>query len=245
MAKYFDLTGKEISKERFLEQYNEYYYTGIKDNRSGIRVKANPCLAEKIVENILYSGLEKKKDVKDVLAWKLGRIDAEKTKQKGVIAYRDNWILENSKARSCRRLQFNIERVSKIVLELFIENKKSPIGEQAILDILKEQFRQEDGIGTTYMITLLYFIKKGKYPIYDQYAYRAVQAIKDEIKPGSKVISPLNLPSRKDDSFMNTTKKLSPYVNCIKCLFGSDYDNSRDWDRALWVYGHLFTKVYN
>ena len=96
------------------------------------------------------------------------------------------------------------------------------------------------GIGTVYMITLLYFIKEGDYPIYDKYAMIALDAIIEEKEPGS-YIKYKELPSRKSKAFGNVIELYNEkYIEKIEKVFGKEYYNCRKFDRALWVYGHLF-----
>ena len=105
------------------------------------------------------------------------------------------------------------------------------------------------GIGSVYLITMLYFVSGGEYPIYDQFAAMALDAIKNGKKPGS-TIQIKDLPDKKSKSFLNLLDNPnSVYSSYIKNLeelselfYGNKdgYQNDRRLDRALWVYGHLF-----
>lgn len=109
---------------------------------------------------------------------------------------------------------------------------------QAILDILAKE--APEGIGTVYFITLLYFISLSEYPIYDQFAKKAIDAIKTGTKPNI-TISYKELPDRNNSDFSKVGETLKTFKNDIKEIFGyENYKASRDIDRALWVYGHLF-----
>ena len=238
MPRFYDLEGNEICKECFVENYKALYFSGFKTPKSTI--KANSRVAEKIIEKVLLEGIKSEKDVKDIMAWKMSKIDSCQTWKQGTIKYAQGWIDSDGKALSCRRWHFHINIVAKQVLELVAKEQGSPMDPQFILDRLKKCLDKEDGIGTTYMVTLLYFIKKGQYPIYDQFADRAVTAIREGVVPCTQLIDPIDLPSRKENRFDRTIEILQQYVRCIECIFGLDYYDSRKYDRALWVYGHFF-----
>ena len=76
------------------------------------------------------------------------------------------------------------------------------------------------GIGPVYLITLLYFISKGQYPIYDKFAHISLKMIEE-----------------KDCQFNSLIK--DNYVTRLRNIFGKAYNDS-NVDRALWVYSHLF-----
>lgn len=139
-----------------------------------------------------------------------------------------------------RKREFDIDGFSSYILENLecIEKlyKKEP---QLALNKLKEG--SVDGIGTVYMITMLYFISKKKCPIYDRFAMKAIEAIVNDVKLGN-FIKDIQLPDKNSKEFKNIMKcKMKEYIDNLKVVFGDDYQN-RDVDRALWVYGHMFSK---
>lgn len=73
----------------------------------------------------------------------------------------------------------------------YIANNITRLEETAIEDPQKVLCELRDlnitGLGTVYLITLLYFISRGKYPIYDRFAWMAIQAICGDKKPGEAV----------------------------------------------------------
>ena len=49
------------------------------------------------------------------------------------------------------------------------------------------------------------------------------------------------LPSKKEKGFNKLMNNgINNYSSKIEDVFGKEYQNNRDIDRALWVYGHLF-----
>lgn len=99
---------------------------------------------------------------------------------------------------------------------------------------------RQKGIGPVYAITLLYFISKGKWPIYDRFAKMALSAICDPKgkKPGD-VVEYKELPQKAFSDIIS--QDMEEYKGQIEAVFGmEEYQKSRDIDRALWAYGHLF-----
>ena len=91
--------------------------------------------------------------------------------------------------------------------------------------------------GTVYIITLIYFLSKGKYPIYDKFAHKAIMAIDSNRNPMDiTVASP---PDK--SSVAKVINMYTEYYKKIEEIFGS-YRLTRKQDQALWVYGHSKVK---
>ena len=140
-----------------------------------------------------------------------------------------------------RGLFFNIdlktisEYIAKKISRLEAEAKNNP---QKVLCELRDL--NVTGIGPVYLITLLYFISRGEYPIYDRFAMMSVQAILNNQKPGEIVIVK-ELPEKSSSKFNCVfEERMNPYIENLKAIFGEAYKETRDIDRALWVYGHCF-----
>ncbi len=90
------------------------------------------------------------------------------------------------------------------------------------------------------MITLLYFVSKGKYPIVDSFSYVALDVIDNNNKYGTRKYYP-GLPKRDKTEFDDIITKgtYKKYRDNLKKLFG-DKAESREVDQALWSYGKLF-----
>jgi len=95
------------------------------------------------------------------------------------------------------------------------------------------------GFSWTYRLTLLFFITRGNQPIYDQFAHKAALAIDQDLPPwtdfgmlGSKIYMPV--------SSWKGYDKFKQLLRTIKLQPSGGMFISRDDDRALWVYGHLF-----
>src|SRR6202040_4283721 len=91
--------------------------------------------------------------------------------------------------------------------------------------------------GPFYVLNILCFVSHGRYPIYDQFAHVAAQAIHSGLRP-------------KDYVAYHGVQEWSDYrgyMNLLSAIskpcpqhFGSPMFVSRPVDRALWVYGHFF-----
>lgn len=92
-------------------------------------------------------------------------------------------------------------------------------------------------IGTVYMITLLFFFSKGKYPIYDKYAHIAAKAIYLNANP--KDIYYAEAPSKTERQ--KVFAMYNEYCWLLEQIFGTK-SIGRPTDQALWVYGHCKKK---
>lgn len=236
--KFYDVNGLEIEKEQFVKIYGDSYFIGRKRIVKG--VVQNSEFAEKEIEKILCEGIKTPTDVVHILAWKIGKLRHRDCETEKKFVYHSDWKNAENMNVKIRKREFDIDGFSSYILENLecIEKlyKKEP---QLALNKLKEG--SVDGIGTVYMITMLYFISKKKCPIYDRFAMKAIEAIVNDVKPGN-FIKDIQLPDKNSKEFKNIMKcKMKEYIDNLKVVFGDDYQN-RDVDRALWVYGHMFSK---
>ena len=91
-------------------------------------------------------------------------------------------------------------------------------------------------------MTLLYFISKGKYPIYDQFVDKALNSIYEEEKNVHYRYMPSTLP-KKEEYLQKLKDRYLCYcmrIEKLKKELDERYQNptDRSLDRALWVYGH-------
>ncbi|MDE6566402.1 MAG: hypothetical protein K2K70_01565 [Lachnospiraceae bacterium] len=238
---FYDPKGKVISKERFIEFYSDAYYI------------QNSQYIEENIEEILYNGINTKMDIINILAWKIGKIKHLESQTNGEYVYYSDWaetietnpnqVKYRGKEMHLKPFLENIEK-DKERLEKFVtgSNEDDP---QEVLNQLNSYLGNTVGIGTVYLVTLLYFISKGRYPIYDRFAQMAVTAIKNDNKPNSEKnkVSYKELPDRMNQGKFKkiVENNLRSYWTDIDDIFGIDkYQENRNIDRALWVYGHLF-----
>ena len=165
MCKFFTQTAKEIKQDEFIAVYNDAYYM---DNHSNINVngieKSSPYIENKM-ECLLKEGIQEEQDVIHILAWKTGKIKHGVSEKNQRFEYASDWV--NAEEGKVKRYGKEIDMkpfaqyISKNIKDLSSTADKDP---QKVMNQLKEQ--SPNGIGTVYLITLLYFISKGKYPIY-------------------------------------------------------------------------------
>lgn len=87
------------------------------------------------------------------------------------------------------------------------------------------------GIGSVYAVTLRYFMEDKEVLIYDQFAQRGIDAIRNKAE--------LHKLKYKEPTFTNMKDLYTRYEECVKCIFGNKWC-TREVDQVLWVYGHLF-----
>ena len=254
-------------KEEFINYYNTRYFTYCTDKVPYTTDKGkNRCVgknskfAEELIEKILEKNPEDftDSDVALILAWKIGKIKHSESENQKLVLHGDwqetlgqyssetreftDW--NGDPIKRYKNIDINVKTIAKYLRkdgkrlnELVGSDKR-----QKALDELREENWQ--GIGSVYLITLLYFVSNhqypGKCPIYDRFAMRALLAIKGKKAIGESVECG-ELPDKSSKQFSKIIdKRMNEYIKLLKAIFGDEYKGKRDIDRALWVYGHLF-----
>lgn len=247
MCKFYTPTGEELtSAKAFVEYYAPIYYLDNPTELEGANHrpigKTNRAVENRI-EEILKNGIQEEKDLIQILAWKMGKIKQSEVQNEMSFVYHSDW--ENAETHPETIMRYGnplqIEKLLAAVRSHLDQLKKAPL-QEALNQLEKDSVRY---IGTVYLITLLYFITGAEYPIYDQFAKKAVDAIKSGAKPGDKIVY-VALPSKDTKEFQTVGETLQSFKKDICEIFGyENYKASRDIDRALWVYGHLFDDSKN
>ena len=235
--KFYDISGKEISSDAFVRMYADSYYIG--NEKLCTRASQSSRYTEQEIDRILREGIKAKHDVVHILAWKIGKIKHKDSTDKFV--YAKDWVGAELFEVSLYNNKFDIEKVSGYIsgniARLETQAETDPQGGLNDLKALNIY-----GIGTVYLITLLYFISRGKHPIYDRFAKMAVDAIIGDKRPGEAIVYN-ELPDKKSNKFDTLFKDhLSDYSSNLYSIFKDEYKENRDIDRALWVYGHCFSR---
>ena len=169
-----------------------------------------------------------------LIAWKAGRLEPEMVKNKSSC---EKFL--NGYGKEIKNLLKYIEAIND---KDFLKNIREKIDkhevEQAYNDLKELNIKYKvDNLGSVYIITLLYFISGGKYPIYDKFAHKAVKALYFNENPQDIYVG--EAPGKRE------TKKVMAiyreYCWLLKEVFGT-YDIPRNLDQALWVYGHCKKK---
>lgn len=217
MCQFFYPNGTKIGEDEFVRFYSQVYYY----------LNRNLSLEHRI-DCILESDALTRRNLIDILRWKVGATAFDYTSE--VVANQWGSInvgkIMDQFGFDCAETQFPKEKLWK----------GSP---QETLCFLREA----DDIGPVYAITLLYFLSKGDYPIYDKFAHIAIKVIcegKDfgQLVSKKELNEEIHLNSAKTANIFDEYQK--KYVERIKSVFQDRYKANRDIDRALWVYGHLF-----
>lgn len=270
---YYTENSDLLSKEEFVSYYNARYFT---DCAAKVPYKTDAGKnrsvgkSSRFVENIIEAILKKEpkdftcSDVALMLAWKIGKITHAQSEKE--ITLHRGWketLGEYSESEGFN--SWNGEPIkrfgnkSPITIDIKgITNYLHENGQRlndwvgnGNIELALNALRQQpwQGIGTVYLITLLYFATNhqhpGKCPIYDRFAMRALLAINGDKKIGDAVNCG-ELPDKNSKNFSETVgEKMKQYINLIYGIFGEEYNTNRDTDRALWVYGHLFKDSSN
>lgn len=239
------VTGKEW--ETFVDAYEPLYFRS--GNRSLCGLRRSSPFAEGEITRILNVGFGSTDDVKKVLAWKVGRINHSKSEKS--IIFTSEW--RDPCPRTYRGRAFGFRAVADKVMDV---EKLGLTDPDCIIYKLNEA--QAAGVGPVYLLTLLYFLTKGRYPIYDQYAAKAISSLCQGIRPAPlddrgrpmliggdfrKKVELRKLPTDTRRLLEEGGAYLS-FKEKIERVFGSeilaDAEGYRRIDRALWVYGHRF-----
>lgn len=233
---------ESVDKETFVSKYNESYFIG---NERAIKgVSQNSQIAEDEIERILQNGFKCKEDVIKILAWKIGKIDHKNSEKNNEIIFSKDW--KNAYDGIIWRYGIEWEGINEFVE--YLTSNFEYLNELAFSDpqklLCELRNKSPKGIGTVYIITLLYFISKGKYPIYDRFANLALDGIINDKNPKNDKIKEVTLPTKDSKKFLRIYDDyVKPYSDKISKIFDIDYNDLktyRDVDRALWVYGHAF-----
>lgn len=199
MEKFFSPRGNEITKDEFILLYSEIYYYENRDLN-----------LEQKMEQLLYGGSLSVDDVFDILCWKTGSKNADKT---------------------VRTIKTQYQTIKADLIEELLAGEKSHIYAPDNAEELFNKLIEIDGIGAVYAITFLYFVSSGEWPIYDKFAHLALLGIE-----GGKFPDIIKDPTLGTLAFEGYKK----YIELLEDHFGDTYKEDRNIDRALWAYGHLF-----
>ena len=107
-----------------------------------------------------------------------------------------------------------------------------------------KEYNPPKNIGPVYIINALFFLSKGRLPIYDAFAHKAIRALALDIAPNQVFLG--TNPDKTDVKGVATM--YCEYMMLLKKVFDKQISKdknmfiSRELDRALWVYGHATQK---
>lgn len=230
---------KDNDKKNFIERYAHFYFKDDK-NAEGIkevlgRGKLNTTLKNTEEYIISKSKNSNGKLTEEFVAWKAGRlIWNEKTKKY-------SWDGKNGYGNTIENLGPYLDKINSSEYDDIRNALKNGHGfEDAykqLIDLNKK--KKIKNLGVVYVITLIYFLSGGKYPIYDKFAHIAVKALYMNENPYDIFVG--GAPEK--NNIAQAIGMYKEYCWLLKQVFGK-YDIDRELDQALWVYGHS-TKKYD
>lgn len=226
---FFDRHGGPVPYHQWLATYRPSYYLG--GAPLGRKVnggnQSSQWIENKIDALLAQSTPLTQADLTLALAWKLGNIDHPASTVSSVqwkpLNFPTTLIGGRYKWNFSQSIPYLATNMATIVNQLatnpaYLLNLKLP----------------GTGFGPTNKLAIQFFITRGSDPIYDKFAHKAALAIDQNLATGSTVAS------------YRPAQTWGDYLN-FKCLLRriglQPHGNrfiSRDDDRALWVYGHLF-----
>lgn len=244
--KYYLPDGTEITAKEFVNRYSEDYF--LKEiGKKGLvpDLYRNSEYIEKEIEKILHEGIKDERDVARIIAWKIAKIRHRESEENQEFRYASDWV--NAEQLSVTRYSkpFPLEKIAHNITNNIEKLEKLAVEDpQGLLNAINKP--EYKGMGSVYLVTLLYFLSKGEYPIYDQFAMMSLTAIISGASPilGEKVAVDVKfkeLPTKDSTKFSEIMKnEMAQYIKMLNDIFGDEWKTNRKIDQALWVYGHLF-----
>ena len=230
---------KSLSETEFVRFYSNEYYLNQGCNIKNLR--RSSCWVEKQINDILENGIRCELDVAHIMAWKIGKIKHAESEKQKKFCYTKDWKNAEDFDVKLYGEPFDLKKlvtyIAQNVERLQTAAITCPLSVVTELSNLKIK-----RLGPVYIFTLLYFLSRGEYPIYDRFAHAALNIISSKSDPCGKVYAK---DLRKE---FNADKEIESvfdqYINNYVCklekVFKSAYKTDRNIDRALWSYGHIF-----
>lgn len=219
--KFYDPMGNQILYSQWLGIYRPCYFcqsgSWVEDfvtGQNSLLTKSSPLSSQ---------------DLTTIMAWKTIHIDQWRSNTTQQIHYKPaNWAVNPVHRRS--NFSIGIQWLAQQMPTIGQQIRANP---QHILKIPPQHL---PGFGTTYRLSLLFFITNGSQPIYDQFAHRAALAIDQDRLPGDTVTGLSSIDSKTWICYRDYQRLLRR----INLQPSAGMFISREDDQALWVYGHLF-----
>lgn len=230
-----------VNAESFIKTYSHLYFIPSADDE-----KINKEIHEKGIKNlrpvnkgaerfIVQEYLKKGRFDERPFAWKSGEYEWEDgeliIRQPNEKEYAQMYGKTVSIAefkRYCEKLE---QRSSEINESIISKNWSAAYGKCVTY--------APNGFGPVSIFNSLFFISKGKLPIYDRFAHIAVRALALELTP-----TEIYMGANPNKSESMAILMFEEYIKLLEGVFenSASINNemfiSRELDRALWVYGH-------
>jgi hypothetical protein len=239
-VKFFDKQGEQIDLERWLKIYEPSYFFGgpILGHRINARNQSSQFVEDTACALLSQTSPLSQDDLTFIMAWKMGMIDHRRSEASKKVEYLYKWpatllapmrFATHNFSRSIPWLARNMSTILRMISE----------GKSEYLFECKAK-GELTGFGYVYIVTILFFVTQGAYPIYDKFAHIAALAIANDLRPGSYV-QQKELTSWADYlRYLNLLRPLGQ--SCPQQFQSPPMLVARPVDRSLWVYGHFFNQ---
>lgn len=258
MKMYVDAFGecKPFDPGHFVGTYADAYFLDAPRIVPGIRQSCRYVEGE--VGEILRNGFSSGVDVIRVMAWKAGKIKQRCSQDSLSFEYNSDWANWEVETAGIDGGDVKaLEMESRVGIPYFAvwvwtsckeERWSAALRRGDIQEILDDMSEHcPSGVGATQMLSLLFFISRGAFPIIDRFAGTALAAIVNGISPDDNTLEePLwkELPAKGSNGFRTVVRdRVLPYRKILNYLFGDAWETDRNIDRALLVYGHRFASA--
>lgn len=241
-----------INADGFINNYMDAFANAYFPNESnaprftGISIKnevSRKFEDEKIVNYYLKEG----KIDKNVVAWKAGRLLLESGK----------YVPQMNKKGDCLNgygIPIKEDKLNDYLV--FVSEKYKRITDKSnfmyVYQSLISQKNVPRNFGSIYIINLIYFLSKGRYPIYDKFAHKALKALYMGKNPCEIFVG--DAPGKYEaNKVVNMYQEYLWFLDKVfpgeKRTIGLTENESKESflsrkiDRALWVYGHATKKI--
>lgn len=258
----------EIEIVKFDKEYYKLYFDENDGACNSLKkpkgLRQGPEWIETEIINIREKNNPNAIDIFKILAWKAGKIDIKKSNEIKKIEYVDNWKekssfqMPNQPVVSWDEFTQFANDISAIWSNYREQKINVSFAWKTLVKLATDTHKETmKGIGTVILVTLLFFITKGEYPIYDRFAMSSLviwnlnqQGINT---PTGTIIRGCGLPSKEKPEELNEllcSGKYYDYIQLLKQFCSKEYGEEDIWkdkryvDQALYVYGHFYDARY-
>jgi len=237
---FFDEHENAIPCEQWLNTYLPYYFLDYPKWGGRPRNQTSHYVEDEVCTLLTKTTPLSRKNLEDVMAWKIGLINHRKSEDTRQMAYLQNWptTLSVNVQYGTRDFSTSIPYLAANMATIAAQLSHDP---QYLFNSVRKQDPHLKGFGYVYILTVQFFISHGRFPIYDKFAHVAALAIDQGLPPASPPKSYVKYQLTKWSDYQAYMSLLALIRNaCPQQPANSPMFISRDLDRALWVYGHFF-----
>ena len=240
----FDMCNFEINDDNFITEYAQAYFYGYPNNTNICINRKTCCWVESRIMRLKDSDTPwTVESVYDILAWKIGKICHRQCYDQDPrdrhLVYANDWREDYHAIYGIRvELDYFANSVANAAnSELRHVAREDP---QNCLNTLRQYSDGIDRLYSVYLVTLLFFLSGGEWPIYDSYAAKALfwyARQQDGIDREYR-----SLPNKYSQEYSNMINGESSiyrtYIDLLNDFYGDRWKADRNVDRSLWVLGH-------